>query len=515
MADRKAPQGTHRQQPASEAWDMLPWQKLERHVFRIQKRIYRARQRGNTRAVQKLQKLLMKSEAARLLAVRRVTRTTESEQAATGAGTHRVHACQQFAMVGQLHPRRKAQRARIPARAQGLSTPCVRARQALVSAALAPEWEAIFAAGPAGPGPGCSCQDAIKAIYQHIRDQPQYVFVAGIRHGFATINHNKLLAKLQGSASMRRMVRVWLRAGIMHDLSSTSATNGTPQGEPLPLLLAHIALYGIKQAVKPADLQGYDGEHPLLIGYADHFVLLHSRLADVATAASRAEAWLNDLGLHLDPAQTYITHTLTPHQGRVGFTFAGYALRHYPTGRPTGCKTVLKPGKQAIRGHLQALGKSIRACRAASQETLIRELNPLIEEWAHFYRLATSADAHARCDHILHQQLLSWARHRHPKKGMTWLISKYWPDVRAGRNWTFCSDRACIRRHKEIINRSLHLSQHLADPPSSCSQGSTTPAVIGQESTGRQHALTLQSGTRRTEPPGVPTRHCRAGIKHT
>ena len=73
MKDRKAPKTKHELDPESEAWNKLPWRKLEKHCFRIQKRIYQASQRGNTRAVHKLQKLLLKSEAARLLAVRRVT----------------------------------------------------------------------------------------------------------------------------------------------------------------------------------------------------------------------------------------------------------------------------------------------------------------------------------------------------------------------------------------------------------------------------------------------------------
>src|SRR5260370_8729499 len=71
MQDRKAPKRKRQLEPASEAWNQLPWRKPEKHCFRIQKRNYRASQRGKTRAVHKLQKLLMKSEAARLLAVRR------------------------------------------------------------------------------------------------------------------------------------------------------------------------------------------------------------------------------------------------------------------------------------------------------------------------------------------------------------------------------------------------------------------------------------------------------------
>lgn len=494
MADRKAPHGLHRQHPASEAWDTLPWRKLERHVFRIQKRIYRARQRGNIRAVQKLQKLLLKSEAARLLAVRTATRTQEQMQRANGRQARRVHARQRFALVRRLHPQKPA---------PGLSTPLARAREALVNTALLPCREAILAVEHPGLGPGQSCQDTLKTIYQHTRDLQSYVFVASIRHGFASVDHHALLAKLQAGAGLRRMVRAMLKAGLMHDLSSMAATNGPPQRDPLPLLLAQIALSGIEQAVRPADLQGDDDEQALVIGYADHFVLFHPRLADLTIAASRAEVWLNSLGLQLERAHTYITHTLTPYQGRVGFTFAGYTLRQYPAGRSTGSKTELIPGKEAIREHLQALGKRIRACRAASQETLIRELNPLIEEWADCYGLATSADAHARCDHIMHQQLLSWARSRHPRKGMAWLIAKYWPQ----NSWTFCCDHARLRRHSEMISRPTRLSQ-----PST-----TSLYFCEQESRGWQHALTLDSGERTIAPleANNQRRATMSGISHT
>src|SRR5258708_33528790 len=64
--ETKAPTET-----SSEDWAQLPWRKLERYVFRLQKRIYRASARGNVQAVHRLQQLLSRSRAARLLAVRR------------------------------------------------------------------------------------------------------------------------------------------------------------------------------------------------------------------------------------------------------------------------------------------------------------------------------------------------------------------------------------------------------------------------------------------------------------
>ena len=55
MTDRKAPKAKQELDPESEAWNNIPWRKLEQHCFRIQKRIFRASQRGNSRAVHKLQ----------------------------------------------------------------------------------------------------------------------------------------------------------------------------------------------------------------------------------------------------------------------------------------------------------------------------------------------------------------------------------------------------------------------------------------------------------------------------
>ena len=65
MAQTKAPQGKRESplDPASESWNRLPWRKLEQHVYRIQKRIFTAEQRGNTRAVHKLQKLWMRVQS--------------------------------------------------------------------------------------------------------------------------------------------------------------------------------------------------------------------------------------------------------------------------------------------------------------------------------------------------------------------------------------------------------------------------------------------------------------------
>src|SRR5450759_1499440 len=107
MTETKAPRTKRKPplDPESETWRRLPWRKFEQHVYRIQKRIYRASQHGNQRAVQKLQKLLMKSEAARLLAVRRVTQDNPGKKTAGVDGVKSVKPKERLAMASQVHPK--------------------------------------------------------------------------------------------------------------------------------------------------------------------------------------------------------------------------------------------------------------------------------------------------------------------------------------------------------------------------------------------------------------------------
>ncbi len=156
MAERKAPRVKPLLDPESEAWNKLPWRKFEQQCLRIQKRIFRASQRGNRRAVHKLQKLLMKSQAARLLAVRRVTQDNQGKKTAGIDGVKSVRPAQRLTMASEIHPKNwkstspPVRRVWIPKpgksekRPLGIPVMVERARQPLAKLALEPEWEADF-----------------------------------------------------------------------------------------------------------------------------------------------------------------------------------------------------------------------------------------------------------------------------------------------------------------------------------------------------------------------------------
>ncbi len=179
-----------------EDWSTLPWRKLERAVYRLQKRIYRAAGRGNVRAVHSLQRLLMKAEAARCVAVRRVTQDNQGKNTAGVDGVKSVPAERRSTFVTLLrHPEtikpKPVRRVRIPKpgkpgefRPRGIPVMLDRAHQALVKLALEPEWEARLEPNSYGFRPGRSAHDAIAALFQATCLKPKHVLDADIQGCF-------------------------------------------------------------------------------------------------------------------------------------------------------------------------------------------------------------------------------------------------------------------------------------------------------------------------------------------
>ena len=63
-------------------WDSIDWLKVERYVYKQQKRIYAASRRGDVKQVRKLQKTLMRSWSNKVLSIRRVTQDNRGKRGA-------------------------------------------------------------------------------------------------------------------------------------------------------------------------------------------------------------------------------------------------------------------------------------------------------------------------------------------------------------------------------------------------------------------------------------------------
>jgi RNA-directed DNA polymerase len=143
---------------------------------------------------------------------------------------------------------------------------------------------------------------------------------------------------------------------------------------------------------------------------------------------------LSGIGLQLKPSKTRIGHTLRAIDGRVGFDFLGFSIRHYPTGKtrprkdgrpPRSFKLLIKPSTEAVRRHHQTLRIVVRGHKAASQTALLIALNPVIRGWAAYYRTVVSKEVFASCDYHLMSTLKHWMGRRHGRKTARWVFNKY------------------------------------------------------------------------------------------
>jgi RNA-directed DNA polymerase len=194
--------------PRIDDWTHAPWRKREQQVFRLQKRIYRAQARGHTKAAHRLQRRIMTSEAARRLAVRRVTQDNQGKKTAGIDGVTAVGPAVRLVFVERLRTpeaitAQPVRRVGIPkpgqpgeSRPLGIPVLLDRAHQALAQLALEPHWEARFEPDSYGFRPGRSCQDAIEALFTHVVFAPTSVLDADIKGCFDTIDATALLAKL-------------------------------------------------------------------------------------------------------------------------------------------------------------------------------------------------------------------------------------------------------------------------------------------------------------------------------
>jgi RNA-directed DNA polymerase len=461
--------------PAYE-WKDLPWPAIERHVFKLQTRIFQASGRGDVRTVHRLQRLLTHSWSAKCLAVRRVTQDNRGKKTAGVDGVKALRPPQRLRLVATLSLTKQARPLRrvwilkphgAEQRPLGIPVLHDRAAQALAKLGLEPEWEAKFEPNSYGFRPGRSCHDAIKAIRDVIKNQDRWVLDADIRHCFDRISHQALLAKLHTYAELRRSIRGWLKAGVLDEGVFSTTDAGTPQGGVVSPLLANIALHGMETYLQrrcPARTgrQGYRSAVKL-IRYADDLVVLHTDRAAVEAAQPILGAWLAGMGLELKPEKTRLTHTR--HGEEPGFNFLGFTVRQFPRGKhrtahsargqALGFGTMVTPSKEACKAHQRKLKDVIRRARAATQVALIGELNPIIRGWTRYYSTANSSQVFAKQNDLTQRKLVRWAQHRHAGASRTSLYRRYW-----SKGWRFTA-RADGQQLTLALHTDTRLNRHV------------------------------------------------------
>jgi len=128
-----------------------------------------------------------------------------------------------------------------------LGIPCVLDRliQQAVLQVLQPRWDATFSEFSYGFRPGRSAHHAVAQAHAYLQQGYGYVVDIDLEKFFDHVGHDRLMSQLARRIADKRvlkLIRAYLRAGILENGLVTVPTEGTPQGGPLSPFLSNCVL---------------------------------------------------------------------------------------------------------------------------------------------------------------------------------------------------------------------------------------------------------------------------------
>ena len=224
----------------SELWKVIPGKKLRKNLFRLQRRLFKAIQAEDKKRARNLQKLILKSKAARLLAVRQISQLNAGKKTAGVDGQKSLNFKQRFVLAEKLlkaddWKHSKLREILIPkkdgtTRMLKVPTMADRAWQCLVQYALEPAHEAIFHARSYGLRPGRSAHDAQKILFSNLNSKAKglnkRILELDIEKCFDRINHTSIMERVIAPKAIKLGLWRCLKAGVNPEFPE----QGTPQG---------------------------------------------------------------------------------------------------------------------------------------------------------------------------------------------------------------------------------------------------------------------------------------------
>ncbi len=306
-----------------------------------------------------------------------------------------------------------------PGKSRPLSIPCVRDRVVMTAAKsiLEPIFEAQFLPCSFGFRPKRSAHQALEVVRTTANKGAVWVLDADISDCFGSLAFDAIVSEMEKRVSDRKMlklIRAWLRVGVLEGGVVTDSVTGAPQGSPVSPLMANIVLHVLDEAWSR---QGH--RLGTLVRYCDDFVVLAPTRARVVEAKARIEAVLEPLGLRLHPDKTRIACLA---EGQEGFVFLGFEHRMRESRKWRGRWYLNRWPSPRAMASIKAKVKQRTARRFASLplEAVVESLNPVLRGWGAYFRYGNSSQKFSAIDSYVHLRMATLASTKHGLHGRNW-----------------------------------------------------------------------------------------------
>src|ERR1022692_3222633 len=249
----------------------------------------------------------------------------------------------------------------------GIPTVLDRFIQQAVMQVLQKRWDRTFSDHSYGFRPGRSAHQAVEAAQQHIAAGYRWVVDLDLEKFFDRVSHDKLMGKIAERVSDKRLlklIRAFLRAGVMENGLVSPSVEGTPQGGPLSPLLSNLVL---DEFDRELERRGHR-----FARYADDSnIYVRSERAGQRVMESITQFITQELKLKVNEAKSAVAR---PQERK----FLGFSFTAGPEVKRVIAPKALDRFKRRIR---EITGRA----KGVSMKTTMEELAPYMRGWRSYF----------------------------------------------------------------------------------------------------------------------------------
>jgi len=395
----------------------------------FQRTLYRAAKRSVTRRFHALYDKIYRKDILR--AAWELVKANRGRGGIDGQTIQSIEETGEEAFLDQLQRELKegsyrpkpVQRVYIPkpdGRQRPLGLPTIRDKvvQGATKIVLEPIFEADFLPCSFGFRPKKSAQDAIEVIRKTANQGYNWTVDADIKDYFNSIDQQKLMVLMKKRISDRRilkLIRKFLRAGVLEEGEVRSTNTGTPQGGVLSPLLANIYLNYFDKVWKERC-----SNIGVLVRFADDYVVLCRNEKDSQEALRRINILMGRLELNVHPEKTKVVNLK---DGQTGFDFLGFHCRKVRSWRYNRYYLQYWPrtkAMKAIREKIRAITGERRHRLNRTLKQVIDGLTPVLRGWSNYFAVGNSSKCFSAIDSYVRERLFLFLSKKHGKSGRGW-----------------------------------------------------------------------------------------------